>query len=192
MAKLQKSIDKKNAVLAATLRLVNEGGFKSASMSKIAKTADVSPATIYLYFENKQDLINYLYLDIKGEFCSHVFENFKQTGEIKSNFEIVWYRMANFKLKNNEKGYFLTQCDNTPIVDELTLDKGIQLLKPLREVWENGIEKDLIKNVSPYLLYAFSIYPIAFLVNTQKSNKYKFKTECLNSAFQSAWDAIKK
>ena len=58
MAKLQKSIDKKNAVLGATLTLVNEGGFKSASMSKIAKMAYVSPATIYLYFENKQDLIN--------------------------------------------------------------------------------------------------------------------------------------
>ena len=116
----------------------------------------------------------------------------RSRNKVKSDFEIIWLKMANFKLNNMEKGYFLTQCDNSPMVDETTLDKGIELLSPLKGLWKKGIEENLIKDVSPYLLYAFSVYPIAFLVNIQKSNKHKFKKECLNSAFQSAWDAIKK
>jgi AcrR family transcriptional regulator len=191
MTKLQKSIDKKNAVLEATLSLVNEGGFKSASMSKIAKSANVSPATIYLYFENKQDLINQLYLEVKTEFSQHAFNNLELKKSIKTDFETIWLKMANFKLKNTEKGYFLSQCDNSPMVDEKTLEKGIELLDPLKQLWDKGIEQNIIKDVSPYLLYGFSVYPIAFLVNIEKSNKHKFKKECLNSAFQSVWDAIK-
>ena len=56
MVTLQKSIDKRNALIKATIDLVNNNGFHATPMSKIAKMAKVSPATIYLYFENKQDL----------------------------------------------------------------------------------------------------------------------------------------
>ncbi|MDB4867155.1 MAG: TetR family transcriptional regulator [Cohnella sp.] len=34
-------------------------------MSKIAKKAGVSASTIYVYFENKEDMLNKLYLSIK-------------------------------------------------------------------------------------------------------------------------------
>lgn len=189
MVQLQKSIDKKNAVLEATLILVNQGGFKSASMAKIAKLANVSPATIYLYFENKQDLINQLYLSIKTEYAQYVFDNYRFSGHVKQDFEKIWLKMADFMLNHIEKGYFLTQCNNSPMVDEPTLEKGVELLNPLKRLWEKGIEANHIKDVSPFVLFAFSVYPIAFLSNTQQTKKYKFKKECLNQAFQSAWDS---
>lgn len=68
MAKLQKSVDKRNALVKATIELVNNSGFHATPMSKIAKMANVSPATIYLYFENKQDLINQVYIEVKTAF----------------------------------------------------------------------------------------------------------------------------
>ena len=37
MAKLQKSIDKRNALIKATIELVNNNGFHATPMSKIAK-----------------------------------------------------------------------------------------------------------------------------------------------------------
>ena len=58
MAIRQKCDKKRKSLLNATLKLVNNNGFHDAPMSKIAKMAAVSPATIYIYFENKQDLIN--------------------------------------------------------------------------------------------------------------------------------------
>jgi len=58
MATLQKSVDKRNSLIQATIELVNNDGFNATPMSKIAKMANVSPATIYLYFDNKQDLVN--------------------------------------------------------------------------------------------------------------------------------------
>ena len=40
MAKLQKSIDKRNALVNATIKLVNSNGFHETAMSKIAKMAN--------------------------------------------------------------------------------------------------------------------------------------------------------
>ncbi|MFN0223999.1 TetR/AcrR family transcriptional regulator [Paenibacillus sp. KR2-11] len=45
----------------ATIQLLNEIGFSDISMSKIAKRAHVSPSTIYVYFENKEDMLSKLY-----------------------------------------------------------------------------------------------------------------------------------
>ena len=55
MAKRVKSNEKRIALLNATLSLVINKGFHDAPMSKIAKLAEVSPATIYIYFENKHN-----------------------------------------------------------------------------------------------------------------------------------------
>ena len=42
MVKLQKSVDKRNALIKATIELVNNNGFHATPMSKIAKMAKVS------------------------------------------------------------------------------------------------------------------------------------------------------
>ena len=48
---------KQEALFEATVKLVNEIGFASSSVSKIAKQAGISPATIYIYYKNKEDLL---------------------------------------------------------------------------------------------------------------------------------------
>ena len=50
MAKLQKSIDKRNALINATIDLGNNNGFHATPMNKIGKMANVSTATIYFRF----------------------------------------------------------------------------------------------------------------------------------------------
>ena len=68
MSAVSKSQIKREALVRATINLVNNNGFHAAPMSKIAKMAEVSPGTIYQYFENKQDLINQVYIEVKAAF----------------------------------------------------------------------------------------------------------------------------
>lgn len=189
--KLQKSKDKRAALLQATLHLINQGGIQEASMAKVAKLAKVSPGTIYLYFENKQDLVNQLYLRIKAAFSEEAFKDFKEEDPVKESFEKIWYRIAGFKTKQSEESSFLDQCDNTPIVDEKSRQEGLKHLQPLLNLWSRGQEEALIKKISPYLLYAFTIYPMAFLMNTKYRSHCKLDEQILEKAFEAAWDSIK-
>ena len=45
-------------IIEASKRILEEGGINDLSMVKISKAAGVSEATIYKYFDNKQDLLN--------------------------------------------------------------------------------------------------------------------------------------
>ena len=60
-----KDEDKVTRIYQAAMRVINRDGFQGSSMSKIANEADVSAATIYLYFENKDDMINKLFIHLK-------------------------------------------------------------------------------------------------------------------------------
>lgn len=58
---------KKERIIISAIQLINEVGLAETSMSKIAKKAGVSAGTIYVYFENKEDMIKKLYLEVKKE-----------------------------------------------------------------------------------------------------------------------------
>ncbi|WP_458626553.1 TetR/AcrR family transcriptional regulator [Winogradskyella sp. PC D3.3] len=191
MAKLQKSIDKRNALVKATIELVNNNGFHATPMSKIAKMAKVSPATIYLYFENKQDLVNQTYIDVKAEYTNYAFANYDPNMPIEEGFEMIWKRIADFKLKECEYAMFLAQCDNTPMIDEDSRQEGIKHLQPLLDLWERGKKEGIIKPLSNYILYAYAINPLSFLMMTQKRGAFTLDKTHLEDAYQSAWSSIK-
>lgn len=191
MAKLQKSIDKRNALVKATIELVNNSGFHATPMSKIAKMANVSPATIYLYFENKQDLVNQTYIDVKAKYTDYAFATFDKKMAVKEGFKLIWYRIADFKLKECENAMFLAQCDNTPMIDELSRQEGIKHLQPLLDLWTRGKKEGIIKSMSDYLLYAYAINPLSFLMISQKRGAFTLNKTHLEEAYQSAWNSIK-
>ncbi|QCX38920.1 TetR/AcrR family transcriptional regulator [Aureibaculum algae] len=192
MAKLQKSIDKQNALIKATIELVNNNGFHATPMSKIAKMANVSPATIYIYFENKQDLVNQTYLKVKSEYTDYAFATYKEDMSVEKGFELIWKRIADFKLKECENAMFLAQCDNTPMIDEPSRQEGIKHLQPLLDLWEKGKKEGIIKNISDYLLFAYSINPLSFLMMIQKRGAFQLDKTHIEEAYQSAWSSIKE
>ena len=191
MAQLQKSIDKKKALVKATIELVNNNGFHATPMSKIAKMANVSPATIYLYFENKQDLLNQTYIEVKAVYTEYAFETYKETMSVEAGFELIWKRIANFKLHECENAMFLAQCDNTPIIDETSRQEGIKHLQPLLDLWTRGKKEVIIKPISEYLLYAYAINPLSFLMMTQNRGSFVLNKTHIDQAYKAAWDSIK-
>ena len=192
MAKLQKSIDKKKALVKATIELVNNNGFHATPMSKIAKMANVSPATIYLYFENKQDLLNQTYIEVKATYTQYAFETYEDSMTVEEGFELIWKRIANFKLHECENAMFLAQCDNTPIIDEASRQEGIIHLQPLLDLWTRGKKEGIIKPISEYLLYAYAINPLSFLMMTQNRGAFTLDKSHIEEAYEAAWDSIKR
>jgi AcrR family transcriptional regulator len=192
MSAISKSQIKRKALVKATINLVNNDGFHAAPMSKIAKMAGVSPGTIYLYFENKQDLVNKVYIEVKAAFTQFAFKDYEEDFSVEKGFKIIWKNIAEFKLKEVDEAMFLSQCDNTPMIDEPSRKEGLKHLRPLLELWERGQAEGIIKPVSPYMLYAFTIYPIAFLMNMQQRDLYKLTPAHVNEAYVMAWNSIKK
>lgn len=191
MTELSKSEIKRKALVKATISLVNNNGFHATPISKIAKMANVSPATIYLYFKNKQDLVNKVYIEVKKKFTTYAFASYSENIPVVKGFEIIWKRIADFKTKDVEYAMFLAQCDNTPIIDNACREEGIRHLEPLLNLWERGRQEQIIQPISDYLLYAYTVNPLSFLIVMQQQGMFKIEKRHIDEAYQAAWNSIK-
>jgi TetR/AcrR family fatty acid metabolism transcriptional regulator len=54
-------MDKKDCIKKAAAKLMAEKGYYNTKIQEIANEAGVANGTIYLYFKNKEDIINYIF-----------------------------------------------------------------------------------------------------------------------------------
>jgi AcrR family transcriptional regulator len=186
-----KDDEKKEALFEATVKLVNDIGFVSSSVSKIAKEAGVSPATIYVYHQNKEDLLVSTYTDIKFKMSMAILENFDPTQPIRDILKNVWFNMFNYVSNNLEYYKYVEQFSNSPygsMVDKKTVEKYFD---PLISVLQRGIDQKIIKKVNFDILSAFMWYPITILANPRVCQNFEMSRDNIETAFTLAWDAIK-
>ncbi len=187
----QKTEDKREAILKATLRLVNNNGFHAAPMSKIAADAGISAGTIYLYFQNKEDLINTLYRELKNKFAGKALQGFNQEAPVKKGFETIWRNILQYKLSEPEEAAFLEQCDNTPMVTDASREVGFKSVQPLFDLWERGQQEGIIKPLCRHMLFAFSLFPMIYVARIYIKSGKELSAEAIDMAFEASWDAIK-
>lgn len=66
--------DKYDTILRAAIKVFAENGYHNAIVSKIAREANVADGTIYLYFDNKADLLISVFRETMGGFVQQLKE----------------------------------------------------------------------------------------------------------------------
>jgi AcrR family transcriptional regulator len=186
-----KDDEKRGALFEATIKLVNEIGFASSSVSKIAREAGVSPATIYVYYKNKEDLLVSTYIEIKLNLSKAILHNFNDTLPIRDILRNVWFNTFEYISNNLEYYQFIEQFSNSPYSSLVNKKEVEQYFDPLIKVLQSGIEQKIIKNVNFDILGAFMFYPITILANSRLCQDFELIEENIEIAFTLAWDAIK-
>ncbi|MFZ5645957.1 MAG: TetR/AcrR family transcriptional regulator [Bacillota bacterium] len=62
--------EKYQAIIEAAVRVIAGSGYHNAQVTRIAKEAGVADGTIYLYFENKEDVLISLFRNKMGQFTA--------------------------------------------------------------------------------------------------------------------------
>lgn len=183
---------KGKAVINATIKIVNEIGFASASIAKIAKEAGVSVGTIYIYHKNKEDLVLSVYYEVKEQITSVLYSGFNEENSVKENLKSLW---ENTLKAGNEIPNLLAyaeQFSNSPFNDLLDKSKLYELAKPLIDLQQKGIEEKVLKPLSFEEFIAFFIAPANFLSNQKICTAFIINSENINDSFNIAWSTIKQ
>lgn len=183
--------NKKEAIFKATVKLVNEIGFVSSSVSKIAKEANVSPATIYIYYKNKEDLLTSTYLQIKRRMGKAMLKDFNENDPVRDIFYKIWINTSDFIYKHPELANYAEQFQNSPYYDSVDSKEAESSFEPMLKVIKKGIEQKIIKDVSLEIIGAFIYYPVFILSNPRRNRNNALSRKNAEKAFQLAWDAIK-
>ena len=79
-------------IIQAAKKILEEKGIKGLSMMKISKAAGVSEATLYKYFNDKNDLLNQVYIDWAEPFVKKMEMDIKDISDLHSSLLFIAIR----------------------------------------------------------------------------------------------------
>jgi len=182
---------KQDALFEATVKLVNEIGFAASSVSKIAKEAGVSPATLYVYYKNKEDLLVSTYIEIKKNMGLAILEDFNASLPIRDIMRESWDKMFDYVTGHRPYFQYAEQFANSPYSELVNKEELEKYFEPFMQVIARGIEQKIIKNVDFDILAVFIFYPVMALANPKMCKNLDLNKDHIETAFTMAWDAIK-
>ena len=187
-----KDESKRDAIFHATVYLLNKIGFNNISMSKIAKEAGVSPSTLYVYFDNKEDMLQKIYVDAKQQMVMAMCKNLHENRTVHENILQLCKNILDFSRDFNEYLLVIDQLSFTPLIEDISQDEIITMFQPIFTLMQRGVAEGLLKNVAPELLIGFCYYPITQISKEQCSARHTFEGLDDQIIIDMCWDAVKK
>jgi AcrR family transcriptional regulator len=111
--------DKEALVREKAVEMIVEEGMDGFSMQKLARAAKISPATLYIYYKDRDDLLTQLCLTIVDEMMSISLQNFDSNMPFAEGMELQWRnRLAYFKQFPMEM-QFMEQVRYSPMYERV-------------------------------------------------------------------------
>jgi len=154
----RKDDDKEKSIKEAVIKLILEQGFHGTSISKIAKVAGVSPATVYTYYENKEVMLRDIYLEYSDEILDYLLSKLYSEMDGHELIEVLTRGYYTYIQEHGEIYHFVDQFSSCPaLAKQCSEQKNINNLNILLEEMKN---KRVIKNFRNDNLVAIIFYPI--------------------------------
>ncbi|HEY5563729.1 MAG TPA: TetR/AcrR family transcriptional regulator [Clostridiaceae bacterium] len=161
----RKDDEKEKSIKEAVIKLILQQGFQGASISKIAKEAGVSPATVYIYYENKEVMLQAIYREYSEQIFDYIFSMLNKEMNGQQIIDILVRGYYTYIQENEEIFHFVDQFSNCPVLAcQCSEKKGMNNLKILLEEMK---EKRVIKNFKNDSLIAIIFYPIKSIASRQ-------------------------
>jgi AcrR family transcriptional regulator len=177
-------------ILAATLQEVEAVGLAGLSMEAVARRAGVATGTVYIYFKNKEALLEALYLATKTEVAG-IFSH-EEGLPVRAAFSRMCAAFLAYLIDHRAEIVFMGQMANSPFLSEETRTQVALVSRPLTEMLERGKREMLLKDVETGVMIAFlqgALREVAPLVAAEPRTHRARRFEQIATL---CWDALKR
>lgn len=128
-----RSAERRNAILSAATRVIAAQGL-GAPTATIAKEAEVSNGTLFVYFEAKSKLLNDLYFELKADMGTTTADRLPVNAGIREQFHHVWTQWVGWATSFPEKRRALAQLSVSEDLTTETHQRAAEALSDLVEI----------------------------------------------------------
>jgi AcrR family transcriptional regulator len=164
-----KNLEKEQAIRTIALQIISEEGLENLSMQKLAKAANISPRTIYIKYENKEDLLVKLFIEeVLGAYEKAILENFTETMDFAAGVKLLWKNGFRYFKQNRHAFALMLYGKSSPLLNkafqQMNIQQG-QYFSPIHRFLKLHVKKGLIKNLPFEVHRALLFSPVYDLVN---------------------------
>jgi AcrR family transcriptional regulator len=183
-----KSEDKRNAILSAAVQVIAEQGL-GAPTARIAKTAGVAEGTLFTYFESKDELLNALYLTLKGELREALVPDFPHAANVRERARHLWRSYVDWGVANPDKRKVMLVLSASERITEQSRAAGMQAFAETGTLISSCIARGHLCGQSP----AFASAIMGALAETTMDfivREPALRETYLDAGFTAFWNAV--
>jgi AcrR family transcriptional regulator len=168
--------NKEQTIRQKALEMIVEEGFDGFSMQKLAKAAGVSPATPYIYFKDREDLILQLFNDVNGLMMDATLKNFNPEMPFEEGLRVQWKNRAKYLMKYPLEAAFLEQLRHSPLYHK-TVPVQVKVFKEVMKSFvHRAIERKELLPLPFEVYWSIAYSPLYQLVKYHQQG-YSYATQ---------------
>lgn len=177
--------NKERAIRNHALKMIVKNGFDGLSMQKLAKAADVSPATIYIYFKDREDLILQLFAEASKKMTEATLKDFDPSMSFSEGLKVQWMNRARYCMANPDEMHFLEQIRHSPLQEKSLEMMGSKFKDNMKAFVINAIKRNELVKVPVEVYWSVAFAPLYTLVQFHIAgtsiggNKFKFSEKVM-------------
>lgn len=165
-------------------------------MQKLAKAAHVSPATIYIYHKNKEDLLNTLYNYVHETFTNVALTNFHPDLSLEDGLMLQWKNRLRFITDYPMYYKFTEQFKHSPLIHHKDIRMD-EFKENMMQFVMNAIRRGELKRMEAETFWAIAYGAFYALVRfhihdkSMMSDHYQLTDARLRNLLQFVLKALK-
>ncbi len=159
-----RDVKKAVQVKQKAIDLIVKGGVDAFSMQKLAKAAKVSPATLYIYYKDKEDLISKLGSEAAQLLVDATLLGFTEDMEFEEGMYIQWKNRSSFAINNPDINIFYDKLRHSSYSHKLTDQIRSSFKNPMKNFILKAIREKKLRKMDPGLFWPLAIGPLYSLV----------------------------
>lgn len=176
------------------MELIAERGFHGSPMSEIAERAGVATGTIYHYFENRDVLINELYLSLEEKIQEILREGYSEEQSIRERFLILVGTVVKYFVANPLHYRYMEQYFNSPYGISRRRDKTVGETDSedvISKILSEGVKQGIMKELPKGVLFALTFGPLLVLMRDHVFGFETLDEKMISHIAESCWDAVR-
>jgi AcrR family transcriptional regulator len=180
--------NKEEAIRKKAMHIIVSKGIDGLSMQQLAKAAKVSPATIYIYYKDREDLILALYIRANERMAEATLKNFDPDMSFSEGLRNQWKNRAKYWMDNPVEAQFLEAMRHSNYNSKLGSEMKRHFFVKMHQFIQGCVQRGELIRLPVEVFWSVAYAPLYQLVRFHNNGKglrgddFKLNRKSMNQA----------
>jgi TetR/AcrR family transcriptional repressor of multidrug resistance operon len=185
-----RNADKESLVKQKAIEMLVSDGFQGFSMNKLAQACGISVATLYIYYQDKDDLIKHIGAEIGKRFMAKTLEGFDPEMSFAEGLKKQWLNRSAYALKYPKEVACYEIIRHSRHGDDIVEESLKGFKTAMGDFTHNAIKNKELISVSIESFWSLAYGPLYTLLRFHEEGKsiggrpFKFSKKTMDETFQ--------